>query len=403
MGKEDFFKQVSLKVLEEHIKNPHSMYNNRDPISFCCSIIRKIKALIHIEKFIDSNLRIISSGGLDLVKFTYHSTFEIEREYSFDTEGNEVPWTSEKAETIDPDQLYGTVHGYMLSDAFAGDRADENLSYELLRCFKLLIPSNLITDEEWESALSVTWKVKCLHDAKVSTELSEFPCFQEFATMVKNVAFHLNSVMEKDSVLVAVGNSPQLLVYGYQKIPLDDRNATTILCPIISGHPGELRGRKGVSHNYLTQEGVDNYTSYLKSIGFDPFLKNKTFYFLDVIESGIGINILIRDYLSPIVYDGNIEEAVAHCCVISIHNLDNYENSLGTKELCLGENSLSTKLDTVPESYRVFPNGSSILWHNPEEIDKFKEISMDPFTHCLTRLQNIFHAIESAMDDHMVS
>lgn len=276
-----------------------------------------------------------------------------------------------------------------------------------LERLRSIIQPNLVSEEEWTAALSLTKKYKIVsnyihtnlehHDTRISEDNTIHDVVVAAQTIEK--------IVSDGDVVVFVGNTPQLIRYPFEKITTHTKPNIKTVSLAISGHPDQIKEDQptGIIPNVLTCESHDIYKEYMRHMGITKeYVKNHKVYLIDCVGSGGGLVYLAR-CINEIAYDGKLtDDAIKDVKIIALNEIDPQYAKFSDKieQYNLKMNKLTQTLDRVSDngsSLRLMPSASSYKWTS-EFIKQVEEHSMHIFDHLNPFFTRVFNEIDMKME-----
>ncbi|WP_425363894.1 hypothetical protein [Candidatus Tisiphia endosymbiont of Hybos culiciformis] len=243
-----------------------------------------------------------------------------------------------------------------------------------LETLKSVIQPDLVSAEEWESALSLTKKYKVtndyVHTMSSNLESSNLNISKDDTIHdVVIAAQEIEKIVSDGDIVIFVGNTPQLIRYPLEKIITHTKPHVKAVSLAISGHPDQIKEQctNGIIPNVLTTESHEAYKEYMQHMGITAEdVKDHKIHLIDCIGSGGGLVYLIRCITEIADAKG---EAMPHIDLIALNeiNWDFAKFSKETEYHNLKMDQLTKTLDRVSDNERLMPSANSYKW-TPEFV-----------------------------------
>ncbi|WP_375327184.1 hypothetical protein [Candidatus Tisiphia endosymbiont of Nemotelus uliginosus] len=284
----------------------------------------------------------------------------------------------------------------------------ETINSEKLKILKPLVQPGLVSEQEWEAALTLITKYKIVEDyihphvESRNTKISEDATIHEVIV----AAHKIEEIVSDHDVVIFAGNTPQLIRYPFEKIITNTKPNIKTVSLAISGHPGQIKTHyvHGILANILTPESHDIYKEYMQHMGITKeYVKDHKIYLIDCIGSGGGIAYLVR-CITEIADANDVRapyDATKSIEVIALNKVDPVyaKFSCEIKHHDLKMNTLTKTLDRVSDdesSLRLMPSASSYKWTH-EFIQQMEEHSQHIFDNLNTLFVEVFDKIDREM------
>jgi hypothetical protein len=235
------------------------------------------------------------------------------------------------------------------------------ITHGQLNLLRTLLPSGIVTDEDWEASLQIRAKVDELKAGMRPNSSVSSIYNMDFYKDLKVASHKILDYVKDGETIIAVGNTPQYIRYVIDKEVASTGRQVTTISLAISGWPGVTKPgfAQGFLENLLTPEAHAGYLKYMHSQGLELNHTYKKIHLLDCVGQGGGLDYIIRA-LAEIYGQDNMPEVgiiatnkVAETIVGPTVKVPAYS---------LDMIALTNNLDRVNDEIRLMPHANSWRW-----------------------------------------